>query len=445
MLRAAIRPLRTSVRVHRFCSAAATPATSLTIGDVLAEREKVFANLDSASAGEIHPHFDRWQSIQHDAPVHSAVDLMVQRNIGSLIVTQEGHGIVGIVTERDVMKKMATNDEEGNSTSVKDIMSNHILCIDPSTTVMEAFATMTKENIRHLAVIRTELKQTVTKGLVPIDAMRSDILKEYAKDAANKKASLVPEALEAAPEVAAAELKSEAKDDAKAEAATDAVKTEAKVDVKPALSAFTSGAIRGADRSACVVTAGSLLKKKNEKFKLILNTRVEDNVSVAEAVKEMARRNFGAVLVMDDELRVKGIFTERDYLTKVLYPKLNAHDVLLKELCTKSVFTLKSDASLETCVHEAAVQNFRHMPVVDSKDDLVGVLSIKDVVREISREFKSTQGYWLMEYFKSKMEPKTEAPKAPVIEAPKAPAAEAAKAELAADPVEATKDAPAKI
>ncbi|KDO22749.1 hypothetical protein SPRG_21098 [Saprolegnia parasitica CBS 223.65] len=390
---------RHGLRARRFCSAAPTP-TTLTIGDVLAEREKVFANLDSASAGEIHPYFDRWQSIQHDAPVHSAVDLMVQRNIGSLIVTQEGHGIVGIVTERDVMKKMAPHDDDDESHIVQDIMSNHILCIDPSTTVMEAFATMTKENIRHLAVIHTDMKQKVTKGHVPIDAMRSvlsikDILKEYANDAAKKKASLVPEGAEMAVPLPTA-------------------------DAKPA-----------ADAAPVAITAGSLLRKKHEKIKLILNSRIDDSVSVAEAVREMARRNFGAVLIMDDELHVKGIFTERDYLTKVLHPKLNAHDVLVKDLCTKGVFTLKSDATLETCVHEAAIQNFRHLPVVDAKDDIVGVLSVKDVVREISREFKSTQGYWLMEYFKSKMEPKTEAPKVDVVPPLAQP--------LVEPPVEATK------
>ncbi|EQC29895.1 hypothetical protein SDRG_12439 [Saprolegnia diclina VS20] len=402
MLHATMLLRRHGLRARRFCSAAPTPTpTTLTIGDVLAEREKVFANLDTASAGEIHPHFDRWQSIQHDAPVHSAVDLMVQRNIGSLIVTQEGHGIVGIVTERDVMKKMAPHDDDEKSAShiVQDIMSNHILCIDPSTTVMEAFATMTKENIRHLAVIHTDMKQTVTKGLVPIDAMRSvlsikDILKEYANDAAKKKASLVPEGAEVA------------------------------VPTPPP----TTDAKPVADATPVAITAGSLLRKKHEKVKLILNTRIEDSVSVAEAVREMARRNFGAVLVMDDELHVKGIFTERDYLTKVLHPKLNAHDVLVKDLCSKGVFTLKSDATLETCVHEAAIQNFRHLPVVDAKDDIVGVLSVKDVVREISREFKSTQGYWLMEYFKSKMEPKTEAPKVDAVPPPLVePPADAAK------------------
>ncbi|OQS06540.1 hypothetical protein THRCLA_01421 [Thraustotheca clavata] len=310
----------------------------------------------------------------------------------------EGHGIVGIVTERDVMKKAANLQNEEDKTIVKDIMSNHILCIDPSTTVMEAFATMTKENIRHLAVIRPELKEKVTKGLVPIDAMRSvlsikDILKEYAKHGADKKFAEAPVDEAVVAEVPAPK-ESEAPADTKAEAV-------------PA-----------------PVTAGSLLRKKHEKIKLILNTRIEDNISVAEAVQEMARRNFGAVLVMDDELHVKGIFTERDYLTKVLHPKLNSHDVLVKDLCSRNVFTLKNDASLETCVHEAAVQNFRHLPVVDNKDDIVGMLSVKDVVREISREHRSTQGFWLMEYFKSKMTDKpTEEKKTEVAEVAKTEAA----------------------
>ncbi len=49
-------------------------------------------------------------------------------------------------------------------------------------------------------------------------------------------------------------------------------------------------------------------------------------------------------------------------------------------------------------------RNFRHLPVVDSKDEVVGILSVKDIVREISGESKSSRGFWLMEYFKPKEE-----------------------------------------
>jgi CBS-domain-containing membrane protein len=62
---------------------------------------------------------------------------MVKSNMGSLIVTEEQQGIVGIVTERDIMKKTSPRDILEKEYSVKDIMSSHIMCIHPTTTVME--------------------------------------------------------------------------------------------------------------------------------------------------------------------------------------------------------------------------------------------------------------------------------------------------------------------
>ncbi|KAF0752969.1 hypothetical protein AaE_005854, partial [Aphanomyces astaci] len=129
--------LRSTTAQARLYSA--PTVSTVTVGDVLAAREKVFSNLDSAAQGELHPHFEQWQSIRHDAPVHSAVNLMVQRNIGSLIVTQEDQGVVGIVTERDILVK-GKETAEHEELAVKDIMSKRILCIDPSTTIM-AYAT----------------------------------------------------------------------------------------------------------------------------------------------------------------------------------------------------------------------------------------------------------------------------------------------------------------
>ncbi|RHZ06396.1 hypothetical protein DYB31_008177, partial [Aphanomyces astaci] len=128
--------------------------------------------------------------------------------------------------------------------------------------------------------------------------------------------------------------------------------------------------------------ASTLLRKKHETINLILNTRLEDNVSVAEAVAEM-----------------------------VLHPKLDASQVLTKDVCTRSVWTLKSDDSLHTCVFEAATRNFHHFPVVDAKEEIVGLLSVKDIVHEIVSEVKPTTGFWLMEYFKKAKQPAAAAEK----------------------------------
>lgn len=69
--------------------------------------------------------------------VHDAIELMVKRNMRSLIVTEESAGIVGIITERDLLRKTSPRTILKQKTLVRDIMSSHIMCVPPTTTVIE--------------------------------------------------------------------------------------------------------------------------------------------------------------------------------------------------------------------------------------------------------------------------------------------------------------------
>lgn len=351
-----------------------------------------------------------------------------------------------MVTERDVLRKTSPRTILTQETLVRDIMSSHIMCVPPSTTVIEyvltlndlllslrcclcllralkhaltvcwcrsALATMTKENIRHLAVINGELSNTVKIGSVPEEAMRcvlsiKDIVKAYAEFEAEKKqlrqadsaASLSEGEEGVAPSVTAA------------------------ADAKPVDGATAESAAAAAASPA--VVAATLLKKKHKKIKLILNTREEDHISVADAVEAMARQNFGAVLIVDKEQRVLGIFTERDYLAKVVYYKEDPAAIRMADVSTRNVQCLQIEDSLEKCWSQAAAQDFRHFPVVGvmrkgREKELAGILSIKDIVREIAKEHRTTPGFRLMEFFKSKMEPA-----APASAAPATPSSDAA-------------------
>lgn len=261
---------------------------------------------------------------------------------------------------------------------------------------------MTKENFRHLAVINGDLKDAGKKGSVPVEAMRcvlsvKDIIKAYSRFEAEKKRLQAPaEPAVDAPPVATASA------DTPAEAAT-----------VPATEAVP------ATSAALAVTAATLLKKKHKKTKIILNTRVEDNVSVAEAVEAMAKNNFGAVLVVDKDQRVLGIFTERDYLTKVLINKEDPAQLRMIDVATKEVSCLQFEDTLEKCWNHAATQRFRHFPVIgvmrkDREKELAGILSIKDIVREISKDHHTEPaGFRLMDFFKPKPKPEPVAPPAP--------------------------------
>ncbi|RHY84978.1 hypothetical protein DYB37_006279 [Aphanomyces astaci] len=285
---------------------------------------------------------------------------MVQRNIGSLIVTQENQGVVGIVTERDILVK-GKETAEHEELAVKDIMSKRIL----------ALATMNKEKIRHLAVVHTDPSQPAAADSVPIEAMRSVLSIKVIPPSffIHRRLMLAMARLSDPQDI----IKAYAED--KKQELTDPTNTATSSEATPPIELVV------------VVNASTLLRKKHETINLILNTRLEDNVSVAEAVAEM-----------------------------VLHPKLDASQVLTKDVCTRSVWTLKSDDSLHTCVFEAATRNFHHFPVVDAKEEIVGLLSVKDIVHEIVSEVKPTTGFWLMEYFKKAKQPAA-APAAEKVEA----------------------------
>ncbi|KAI9918633.1 hypothetical protein PsorP6_011863 [Peronosclerospora sorghi] len=354
----------------------AEDATVVTIADILNARER------DVATNKALVDFEAWESIAGSETIHDAVVTMVERTVGSLIVTDVKEGIVGIVTERDILKKVSPRTVLQEKKVVRDIMSSHIMCIQPSTTVIDALATLTKENIRHLAVVNGDMTSAVKRGSVQEEDMRcvlsiKDIVRAYAELEASKTVSTAHQ-----DHVRGQEKQQE----------MNATETE---DAAP----------------ASVVTAATLLKKKHKRIKLILNTRPDDHVSVAKAVEEMAKRDFGAVLVVDKEQRVLGIFTERDYICKVLFELKDPTKVLVTDVMSTVDRVLQTEDSLEKCWDLAATSSCRHFPVIgvmrpDREKELAGILSIKDIVREISKDHRTTPGFRLMEFLKSKMESK---------------------------------------
>jgi CBS domain-containing protein len=90
--------------------------------------------------------------IEAAEPVLEAARLMVERNVGSLLVT-EGGETVGIVTERDYLRRVAAEELDGRKTSVREIMSAPLVVVTPQTSVDECMALMTDRRIRHLPVV----------------------------------------------------------------------------------------------------------------------------------------------------------------------------------------------------------------------------------------------------------------------------------------------------
>jgi CBS domain-containing protein len=90
--------------------------------------------------------------IDADASVLDAVQLMVENNVGSLLVTVGGE-ITGIVTERDYLRRVTLEGRTDAETRVGEIMSSPLVVVTPETSVDECMAVMTDRRIRHLPVV----------------------------------------------------------------------------------------------------------------------------------------------------------------------------------------------------------------------------------------------------------------------------------------------------
>jgi CBS domain-containing protein len=93
--------------------------------------------------------------IDATATVFDAIKKIVEHNVGSILVT-EGDDVVGIMTERDYLRKIAIFGRTSHDTLVRDIMSSPLIYVTLETTIEEAMAIMTDRRIRHLPVVVDE-------------------------------------------------------------------------------------------------------------------------------------------------------------------------------------------------------------------------------------------------------------------------------------------------
>jgi CBS domain-containing protein len=127
------------------------------------------------------------------------------------------------------------------------------------------------------------------------------------------------------------------------------------------------------------------------KVRKILGTRkgvfsVSPDTTVHSALVLMAEKNTGSVLVTTNG-KLVGIFTERDYARKVNLKGRSSNTTAISEVMTPNPFTISMDSTIEQCMGMMSQKKIRHLPVVDG-EDLVGVISIGDVVKFIIDEQK---------------------------------------------------------
>jgi CBS domain-containing protein len=115
---------------------------------------------------------------------------------------------------------------------------------------------------------------------------------------------------------------------------------------------------------------------------------IEPDATVLEAIRLMADKSIGALLVVS-EGNLVGIISERDYARKVILQGRSSRDTRVSEIMTADVLTVSPDHSVDECMRIITHHRIRHLPVVGG-GELRGVISIGDLVRAIIAEQAET-------------------------------------------------------
>jgi CBS domain-containing protein len=114
---------------------------------------------------------------------------------------------------------------------------------------------------------------------------------------------------------------------------------------------------------------------------------VAPETSVLDALRVMAEKEIGAVLVLDGD-SLAGIFSERDYARKVVLQGKASKDTPVREIMTERVVCVHPEQTIEDCMGLMTDKRIRHLPVLQGRT-VIGVVSIGDVVKEmlVEKEF----------------------------------------------------------
>ena len=124
--------------------------------------------------------------------------------------------------------------------------------------------------------------------------------------------------------------------------------------------------------------------------------RIDAAATVYDAVVKMVEGNVGALLVYEGD-RLAGIVTERDYLRRVTLQGRDERTTPVREIMSSELVFVGPDASIEECMAVMTERRIRHLPVLTENQDVVGIVSIGDVVKFQSRE-QSVQIRFLTEF-----------------------------------------------
>ncbi len=122
---------------------------------------------------------------------------------------------------------------------------------------------------------------------------------------------------------------------------------------------------------------------------------ISPDATVYDALKLMAEKNVGALVVLDGD-RLAGMISERDYARKIVLKDKWSREAKVREIMTAEVFTVTPAMDLDECMDLVTEKRMRHLPVVEN-DRVSGIISIGDIVKGVidhkESVIKELEGY----------------------------------------------------
>lgn len=134
-------------------------------------------------------------------------------------------------------------------------------------------------------------------------------------------------------------------------------------------------------------------------IKYIMNKNVHmisSDISSRDAARIMSEKNIGVILVGNPE-HIEGIFSERDLMSKVISKSIIPSDIRVKDVMTTNVSTISENEDSEYALALMVKRGIRHLPVVNDKNICIGMLSSRDLMKEMV-EILENENNSLLEY-----------------------------------------------
>jgi signal-transduction protein with cAMP-binding, CBS, and nucleotidyltransferase domain len=127
---------------------------------------------------------------------------------------------------------------------------------------------------------------------------------------------------------------------------------------------------------------------------------IDAGVSVLEAARQMIEANVGSMLVTV-EGEITGIVTERDYLRRVVLEEKGDRETTVGEIMTAPLIVVTPETSVDECMSIITERRIRHLPVAEGRGEVIGLISIGDVVKFNSTQ-QSAQIRYLTDYINAR-------------------------------------------